>query len=139
MVLEDGSLLGAQATKFKVGSRTIPPGVEIRPPNYEDFSHRIGIRVNMDATKAAAIEAFWRGQIGKPYDWRGVFGFVIGFEKNRDWRDPSSWFCDEGIVRSFEVGKFFDHPIAYPADHLTPGDALVLLSPWSILEYDVRS
>ena len=39
-----------------------------------------------DAAIAAA-----RSQIGKPYDWTGLFGFLSG----RDWQKVNRWFCSE--------------------------------------------
>lgn len=40
-----------------------------------------------------------RAQIGLPYDWTAIAGFVL----RRDWQEPDSWFCSElaeGAVRA---------------------------------------
>lgn len=42
------------------------------------------------ADEQAALE-FARAQIGKPYDWTAIFGFVL----RRNWAEPDAWFCNE--------------------------------------------
>lgn len=54
--------------------------------------------VDVPATDPRAIIAAARSQIGKPYDWWGVFG--IGFR--RRWQDTDRWFCSELIAWAFE-------------------------------------
>ena len=48
------------------------------------------------------VEATWwaRGQIGKPYDWRALLGFLI----HRDWTEGQHWFCSELVAAAFEEG-----------------------------------
>ena len=43
--------------------------------------------------------AVLRGQIGKPYDWKGVLGFWF----RRNWRDDKAFFCSELIAWGLEV------------------------------------
>lgn len=33
-----------------------------------------------------------RGQVGKPYDWTGVFAIPF---KERDWQEEDAWYCSE--------------------------------------------
>lgn len=40
----------------------------------------------------AGIE-FARGEVGASYDWGGAIG--VGLAPDRDWADPSSWYCYE--------------------------------------------
>lgn len=47
---------------------------------------------------AAAVWA--RRQIGLPYDWRALFGFIV----HRNWTDPKRWFCSELVAGAFEEG-----------------------------------
>jgi cell wall-associated NlpC family hydrolase len=50
------------------------------------------------ADAKAVIEAA-KSQIGKPYDWLGVFGIGL----HRDWQDPDRWFCSELVAWAFDV------------------------------------
>lgn len=34
-----------------------------------------------------------REQVGKPYDWTAILGFLV----RRDWQEPDSWFCAEHV------------------------------------------
>lgn len=54
--------------------------------------------VELPCTDPAAAIAMAAGEIGKPYDWSGVFG--IGF--NRDWQEDDAWFCSELVAWAFE-------------------------------------
>lgn len=41
---------------------------------------------------AAELADRWlRSQIGKPYDWSAIVGFLAW----RDWNEPDSWYCSE--------------------------------------------
>lgn len=46
-----------------------------------------------------AVIAAIRGQIGKPYDWKGVLAFWF----RRNWRDDRAFFCSELIAWGLEV------------------------------------
>jgi len=39
---------------------------------------------------------FIRSQLGKPYDWTAIVGFIL----RENWADPAKWFCNE----LFEAG-----------------------------------
>lgn len=48
-------------------------------------------------------------QMGKPYDYAGLFGFAV----NRNWQDAFKWFCSEYIAGSINpVIKLFNE-LAY--------------------------
>ncbi len=47
----------------------------------------------------AALD-FVRAQLGKPYDWTAIFGFLL----RRDWAEPDAWFCNELAEAAFIVG-----------------------------------
>lgn len=45
------------------------------------------------------------GQLGKPYDFMGIFGFAL----NRDWQEDDNWFCSEFLAGSIQpVIKLFN-------------------------------
>lgn len=50
-----------------------------------------------DETKALE---FARSQLGKPYDWTAIVGFIM----RRDWADESDWFCSELAEASITAG-----------------------------------
>lgn len=41
--------------------------------------------------QALRIALFAAAQIGKPYDWKGIWGFAT----RNDWENPDKWFCSE--------------------------------------------
>lgn len=43
---------------------------------------------------------FARMQWGAPYDWTGVFGLGI----DRNWQDPSCWYCSELFAGAVQAG-----------------------------------
>ena len=55
--------------------------------------------VTIQTSRAEAVLAAARTQIGKPYDWPGVLG--IGFR--RRWQDSDSWFCSELVAWAFHT------------------------------------
>lgn len=80
-ILPDGRLLGARHD-----------GVNIRDP-YETTRKLI---VEVDAGEFVLNTAY--KQIGKPYDWTAIFGFMV----KRDWQEPDAWFCSELVAWAFE-------------------------------------
>jgi hypothetical protein len=114
-VLPDGTLLGAQWD-----------GVKIRQPNYKPFTKVL--QVSFETPYADDIRALLKTQIGKPYDFKSVFGFTIG---NRDWRNPDAWFCSELQTWAAEQCGFFNqHPLDLPVDRISPRDQYLLFSPF---------
>jgi len=49
--------------------------------------------VDYSVPNAAAGIAWARSQVGKEYDWRGVFGIALAPDRN--WQDETDWFCFE--------------------------------------------
>jgi hypothetical protein len=87
-VTADGRLLGAQ----NVG------GVQIRPPNYEQFSRAERVNITVTDEQEELYWDFLREQIGKPYDTLAIVAFAL----DRDWRSPDAWFCDELVAAGLE-------------------------------------
>lgn len=106
LVLDDGRLLGATA-RF---------GVSVRDPEPTMASARFQVAAPTEVVQVA------RSQIGRPYDWPGIFGF--GFRRN--WQEQDSWFCSELIAWSFQQAG---HPLLRfdKSWRVTPRD--ILLSP----------
>src|SRR5579859_5987874 len=73
-VLPDGRLLGARFDK--VGGQ--PPGVRIRPPNYEPWKSRNLYTLDVTPVQESRFYDFLTDQLGKPYDFTAIFGFGLG-------------------------------------------------------------
>lgn len=54
------------------------------------------------AEQRTAVEEFLRRQIGKKYDWLGLFGFITrrDFAQNQD-----KWFCSELVFAAYEEAR----------------------------------
>lgn len=77
------------------------------------------LKVDGDEYKAAS---WLRNQIGKEYDYSGLIGFAI----QRDWQEPSKWFCSELIAEALlKAGTI--HP-KIKASRITPRDLWLLIS-----------
>ena len=122
-VLPDGQLLGARSETLC----GVPPGVQVRPNDYEVWPRRQ--RVTLDTTSEIA-ETFYQwlhDQVGKPYDLLAIAAFPV----ERNWRTPGSWFCSELIVAGLEMARWFPGQVDTPSNEVTPRDALMMVWPWS--------
>ncbi len=119
VVMSDGRLLGAR-------SDTAMPGVAIRKPDYAVFTRVQRVLLPVSFADAWHEETpfynFLRAQLGKPYDWKSIVGFVI----NRDWRETDSWFCSELVIAALETAGIVK--VATTANRITPNDAFLLAS-----------
>jgi hypothetical protein len=92
-----GYLIGARSDA--IGGK--PPGVQVRPPNYERWARRVVFTIPCTADQEAAFWAFIEAQIGKGYDMSAIFAFIV----NRDWRNTAKWFCSELQAAALEIAK----------------------------------
>jgi uncharacterized protein YycO len=106
----DGSVLDA----------TPEYGVSERVPEDDDTTRYFAI----DAPSATQYRAIGhaRTMLGRPYDWRGIFGFAF----RRDWHADNSFFCSELVAWAMEKAGA---PLlrADKLNRITPRD--LLLSP----------
>lgn len=59
------------------------------------------VNVRATAEQEAAARAFCRAQNGKPYDWLGVFGFILPI---RQFDHPGRrWFCSEVVCAALQA------------------------------------
>ena len=84
-VLPDGTLLGARDDK--VGGQ--PAGVRIRPPFYEKWKRRTGVRIATSAQLAKIGNDWLLTQIGQAYDDAAIRGFITA----RPDHDAGRWIC----------------------------------------------
>lgn len=130
IVRPDGSLLGARSDS--VGGK--PPGVQIRPANYETWAHVALVELPCSDAVEAAYLAFAEAQIGKPYDTTAIMHMAL-LNANptvpapeRNWADDDSWFCSELDLAAKQASGFFPFPLVVRAQLLTPADDLLLCS-----------
>ena len=87
-IMPGGGLLGAR----------IKGGVQSRPPDYRTFTRCARFTTTLSPEAENRFYGTLVSQLGKPYDWTGIVGFIA----DRDWRDPSHWYCSELIAWAFE-------------------------------------
>ncbi len=88
-----------------------------RAPHPDSYYQRVE-RYGIDAPNTVLDYAY--SQVGKPYDWQGVFNF---FSRNRCWEDTDSWFCSELVAYAFKQAKY--PLVRASAWRVTPGDLLL--------------
>jgi len=114
-VMPDGKLLGAH----------YDGGVLVRPAGYDKGSTTRELVVDLPSSSGTdrVFYDFLKGQVGKPYNLKGIFGLEFG----TDWRDKGSWFCSELMAAALEhSGRV--HPLASINNHISPRDLLLALS-----------
>lgn len=85
-----------------------------------DKSSAAAIMTIEEADYDLAIQ-FAKSQIGKPYDWAGVFGLWF----HRDWEDTENWWCSELVAAALSAGGF--KPFSNSAmNRITPQHLLML-------------
>ena len=127
IVLLDGMLLGARSDS--VGGQ--PPGVRIRPPDYEDWEHVAQIAIDCTPAQEALAYDFAHTQLGKPYDNTAIIGFIF----NRNWREDDSWICSELAIAMIEVAEVFKYAPAVPVNKVDPCMAFALASTVGIVSH----
>lgn len=105
-----------------------PRGVALRPHDYQEWGTRRRMVLRTD--KADAIITAAMSQLGKPFDSSAVsfrsFIDTDSFPRSKDWRDPESWFCAEYVTWSEETGGFWNYPLIYPKQRISPIDNLMI-------------
>lgn len=115
LVLPDGGLLGAR----------MAGGVQVRGADYAPWS--MVLRATLRSPCAPKVYAAALSQLGKPYDWRAILAFAV----DRDWREADSWICSELQAWALEQGGFFQRPLYLGVNKITPGDLLLVVSPFA--------
>lgn len=114
IVLPDGTYLGAHASG----------GVMIRPADYckPTRERRYSIPVTDEALEK--MLTFAHAQVGKPYDFKAIFGLAI----HQPWSTADRWFCSElvtaiadaGPVTMLNVQREYVKLITPDMSHLSP-------------------
>ena len=67
------------------------PAVRVAPLAEVIAAHSAHVIVDLPCHSPAEVIKAARSQVGKPYDWKALVGFLM----HRDWEDPHAWFCSE--------------------------------------------
>lgn len=92
IVCRDGSVVEAIEG---VGVHRLTGLKTVKAPDHIDL-FAVGSMCSADL-----VEAFLQAQIGKPYDWPDLFGFLTRDGKNED---RGAWFCSELAFAAIEAG-----------------------------------
>lgn len=98
-------------------------GVQIRSNDYDkDEADRIErYCIETSLVDEQKIYDFAKSQIGKPYDFSAILGFVV----RENWESPNKWFCSEFVestLRQVDCGLI---RTTYDAWRITPKDLLI--------------
>ncbi len=105
----------------KVGN--IPSGVQFRPVGYHKLSVCVHCHIPMTPIQLSIWRDWQWAQLGRPYDWDAIWGFVAG----RNWRDPGKWICSELQARALEICGKIPH-LYLPSNRITPVALALTLS-----------
>lgn len=123
-VLQDGSLLGARSDS--VGGK--PPGVQIRPPDYENWPARDVVELECDQSVSDNWSAFLTHQIGKPY---ATIDLLVEYLTGSGGGDPNGdWWCSKMAARAGEISLWLPKPIGLGVNAITPADWYRIVTPW---------
>jgi hypothetical protein len=89
-----------------------------REPFYDDWVRQTIFELPTTVEQERLYWEFSDAQLGKPYDKRGILGFATG---QRDWHDPTAWFCSEEIQANCEYAGIFP-PLFENCWRVDPGD-----------------
>lgn len=75
----------------------------VKPVDIDTFKSRASdwIVVALPCTSRQAIIDAAMSQVGKKYDWTGLFGILM---RERHWQEDDAWFCSELIAWAFMLG-----------------------------------
>ena len=95
IVLRDGSVIESVE---EVGVHRLAALPVAKAPDRIDLFEVMGLDTDW---KVGEVENFLKAQLGKPYDWPDLLGFVTRSDQPED-RD--AWFCSELVFAAIEAG-----------------------------------
>lgn len=99
-VLSDGTLLGARSDS-KGGK---PPGVQIRPDNYEKWARRAILELELASHQDEQWEKYLLSQVGLAYDKSDILGLILG----RPMTSKGHWICSALQLAALEAADVIE-------------------------------
>lgn len=97
-------------------------GVAIRPANYLEGAPFDTFAVEVTQDQADVLRKVTLSQVGKPYDFRAIFGMVFQW-LDRKGRRPNAFFCSDQVFYDFaKIGKQLLNVPIKQSDRITPRD-----------------
>lgn len=97
-------------------------GVQVRPFDYLGSQPYDTFAVDLTPDQADVLRKVALSQVGKPYDFRAIFGMVFQW-LDRKGRRPNAFFCSEQVFYDFaKVGKRLLNVPIRQSDRITPRD-----------------
>lgn len=109
------NLLGSYEQEVRCAGSTFKAGVQLRPFGYRPLAHCVRFSLTVTEDQKNRWLRFLLNQIGSPYDWPAIWGFVSG----RDWRQPGAWICSELQAAALEAAGIFPQ-LYLAANKVTP-------------------
>lgn len=100
-VLPEG-LLGA----FEREVSGYPSGVFVRAPGYIKLAAQVRVEIPCTDEQRAAWLSFLRQQVGKPYDWNAIAGFITGSYRP----DTKGWMCSKVQAAALVAARIIRQP-----------------------------
>ena len=111
------------STEKSIACKTVEAvGPGVRCQTGFDKWHKPDTRIDIFRVEATHYQVekvlqFASEQIGKPYDWAGIYGFI----RRRDAQNPAKWFCSELVFAACAFGGI--HLLSrIPAHKVAPAD-----------------
>lgn len=109
--LAAGMLLGARDNS--VGGH--PPGVWVRPPNYEGWVRKAIVRIPCSEYARIVADEWALGERGKRYDEDAIFGMILG----QRWHKNGSWICS-ALAATYLYKAWAVKSLLMPAQEISP-------------------
>lgn len=93
-------------------------GVMVRPVGYDKAYLTHEHFISVDVPHEAKAEAWARGKVGEPYDWKAIVDFVLP----ENWHSPEHVICSAFCTGALEAGGLFGpkNPLALAWHQVSP-------------------
>jgi hypothetical protein len=110
---DDGTLWGARSDA--IGGK--PPGVQLRPPNYEPVALEVILAIPVTLEQKQGWYAWWESQEGHKYDALDILSYVFNSETMHVEGD---WICSAACLRAGQSIDIIEWDLYLPYYKFTP-------------------
>ncbi len=135
IILPSGRRFGARRDHPVWKCDRLKAGVQIREPNYADFSRDDRLIIPCTMTWYDEALRWLYRQENKPYDTSGLLSSFI-FNRPKGWRDEGQWWCSELAVCFVE--RVLQEECLTPANRVAPNDCYIFCGAFASKHYAVR-